>query len=88
MAKIVETQDLEDLTLHLANKLAQEVGGHEAVIRDEFLKLFSALKAHIGSRISDAQTEILEAYRNPLTEQLQGDSRQLQVDLYNSLSNF
>ena len=88
MAKIVETQDLEDLTVHLATQLSQQIGGHEVLIRNEFLKLFSAIKAHIGSRVSDAQTEILDAYRDPLTEQLVGDSRRLQVELYNSLSNF
>lgn len=84
---VVETQDLEELTENLASQLSSQVGNPQ-LVRQEFFKLFSALKSVIGSRVSDAQTSIVERYRNPLTEELQGDSRQLQVELYNSLSNF
>lgn len=87
MQNIVETHDLEELTEHLANELSSKVGNPQ-LVRQEFFKLYSSLKSVIGSRVNDAQTAIVERYRNPRTEELQGDSRQLQVELYHSLSNF
>lgn len=88
MSFIIETQDLEQLSLHVANELAQKTGANEFVVQQELLKFYSLIKTHLGTRVSDAQTNIVEKYTNPLTYQLVGDARQLQNELYNSLSNF
>lgn len=84
---VVETQDLEDLAVHVANELGDRIGNKQLLVQ-ELLKFYSLMKSHLGSRVSDAQNEILTKYADPLTYQLRGDFRELQVELYNSLNNF
>lgn len=75
----IQTNDLEELSVHVATELSNKFNIPLPVLREELLKFQSLIRSIIGSRINEAHEGVVTKF---------GGNRDLQNELSSILENF